>query len=75
MPDEPFAVALRRARIACGVGQAEMARCLGTTQANISTLECWQPGVRESTIRRWAAVLGCSVELRLVPRQEQQRAG
>jgi transcriptional regulator with XRE-family HTH domain len=73
--DEPFAVVLRRARIACGVSQKDMAYATGMSMTNMSKFECWQLGVRESTIRRWAAVLGCTVELRLIPRQEQQRAG
>ena len=72
--NEPFAIVLRRARIAANVSQKDMARCLGSSQATISALECWQVGVRESTIRRWAAVLGYDVELRLVP-QEARRDG
>ena len=68
--DEPFAVVLRRARIGAGIGQRTMARCLGMEQPSISRLECWQEGVSESLIRRWAAVLGYRVELRLVPPEE-----
>ena len=70
MADEPFAVVLRRARIRAGVAQRAMARCLGMERPNISRLECWQEGVSESLIRRWAAVLGYRVELRLVPPEE-----
>ena len=67
---EPFAVAMRRARIEAGVSQYSMAHCLGTAQPNISTLECWQSCVSERMIRRWAAVLGCRVELRFIPQSE-----
>lgn len=74
-PDLPFAVALRRAREDARVSQADMARALGMCQSTLSRMECWADGVRETTVRRYAAVLGCRVELRLVPIEDEEAKG
>ena len=62
------------ARKRCGLTQEEVALRMGTTRSAISRLE----GSRKhlpalSTLRRYADVLGCDVEITLVPRPDSAR--
>ena len=64
--------ALLKARQKAGLTQEEVALRMGTTRSAISRLE----GSRKhlpalTTLRRYAAVLGCDVEISLVPRSSQ----
>lgn len=59
------------ARKRCGLTQEEVALRMGTTRSAISRLQ----GARKhlpalSTLRRYADVLGCDVEITLVPRSD-----
>ena len=63
---------LLAARKQAGLTQEEVALRMGTTRSAISRLE----GSRKhlpalTTLRRYAAVLGCDVEISLVPRSSQ----
>ena len=58
------------ARAAAGLTQEHVAASMGTTKSAISRLEGFagsSPSV--STLRRYAAAVGCELEIRLVPRQ------
>jgi predicted transcriptional regulator len=48
-----------------GLSQTEVAASMGTSQSAIARLEAGALDVRLSTLERYAAVLGCSLELRL----------
>lgn len=61
------------ARKQAGLTQEEVALRMGTTRSAISRLE----GARKhlpalATLRRYAEVLGCDVEINLVPRRGEQ---
>jgi DNA-binding XRE family transcriptional regulator len=63
---------LLAARKRAGLTQEEVAQRMGTTRSAISRLE----GSRKhlpalSTLRRYADVLGCDVEIQLVPRSPE----
>jgi DNA-binding XRE family transcriptional regulator len=63
------------ARAAAGLTQAQVAASMGTTKSAISRLEGFAgPSPSVSTLRRYAAAVGCEVEIRLVPRQPVELA-
>ena len=52
-------------RIALGLAQAEAGALMKTSQSAIARLESGEHDVRISTLERYAAVLGCSIEMNL----------
>ncbi len=56
------------ARLSAGMTQEQVAASMGTTKSSISRLEgvgTHSPSV--STLKRYAAAVGCDLEIRLVP--------
>jgi DNA-binding XRE family transcriptional regulator len=67
---------LEELRERAGLTQEEVARRVGTTQSAIARLERSDGDPRLSTIVKYAAIVGCVVELRPAPtRQPSQAAG
>lgn len=62
---EPAAVgaALARHRRATGLSQAEVADRMGTSQPAVARLEAGAVDARLSTLHRYAAALGCDLQL------------
>ena len=56
---------LAERRAALGMTQTEAAVLMGTSQSSIARLESGEHDVRVSTLERYAAVLGCRVDLHL----------
>ena len=59
---------LLAARASAGLTQEQVAKCMGTTKSAVSRLE----GVGKhspslSTLKKYAAAVGCEVEVRLIP--------
>jgi HTH-type transcriptional regulator / antitoxin HipB len=59
---------LRRAREQAGITQRELAERLGCTQPAISQAEAGGASLSISTIQRFAAALGCDLQLAIVSR-------
>lgn len=60
---------LWRARIGCRLRQKELAGMMGTTASAISRLERAKgPSPSLATLQRYADVVGCYLEIRLIPR-------
>jgi DNA-binding XRE family transcriptional regulator len=58
------------ARAAADLTQEQVAASMGTTKSAISRLEGLAgPSPSVNTLRRYAAAVGCEVEIRLVPRR------
>lgn len=67
---------LLEARKRAGLTQEEVALRMGTTRSAISRLEGSNKHLPAlSTLRRYADVLGCDVEIQLVPRSPQAVSG
>lgn len=64
--------ALVQLREASGLTQRQAAKLADSTQARISDLENGKADMFISTLQRWAKVYGYSVEIHLVPIEEEQ---
>lgn len=57
------------ARSAAGLSQEDVARKMGTKQSAVARIECTgkhSPSL--NTLRRYAQAVGCSLEVRLIPK-------
>lgn len=58
---------LAEQRRVAGLSQAEVAVRMGTSQPAVARLEAGEVDVRMSTVERYAAAIGVSLEMRLRP--------
>jgi len=65
---------LEERRERAGLTQEEVARRVGTTQSAIARLERSDVDPRLSTVVKYAAIVGCVVELRPVPPRARSQA-
>ena len=65
----PAAADLVLARERAGLSQAQCARRMQTTQSAVARLESGRQSPSLRSLRRYAAAVGCDLELRLVPAQ------
>jgi transcriptional regulator with XRE-family HTH domain len=66
---------LAERRRAAGLSQIEVAQRMGTSQPAVARLEAGEVDVRMSTVERYAAAVGCRLEMRLDPVPERTRRG
>jgi transcriptional regulator with XRE-family HTH domain len=62
-----LAAELAERRRAAGLSQIEVAQRMGTSQPAVARLEAGDVDARMSTVERYAAAIGCRLELRLGP--------
>jgi predicted transcriptional regulator len=62
--------ALVRARQACALSQTEIAARMGTSQSAVARLESGELDARLSTLERYAAALGHTVDWQVRPSEE-----
>lgn len=58
---------LLRARTRAGLTQEQVAVSMGTTKSAVSRLETAAQSPSLSTLRKYAAAVGCDIEIRLIP--------
>ena len=66
---------LRQARERAGISQRELAELLGCTQPAVSQAEAGDASLSVATLQRFAAALGCDLELAIVSRDVAFKRG
>ncbi len=76
--EEEYALAreMLAARARVGLSQEAVAAIMGTTKSAISRLEAvGKHAPSLTTLKKYAHAVGCHLEIRFVPEQEQEEAG